>query len=484
MGLLEDRLKAAEAKKVLENANASTKAESINVLNSRVSDNVTRKSRVESAREVTSTLQEMLQTKEIADAQKAVVAANKEVDEGLLKLRDLGEDVPSEEEAQMREEKIQPILQNKEAGLNTISESFFSDIAGAADKITNDLDSERDVIQNILKESSGYSSDDHTRLAEALKTGGLEALHQFHSGREAAKNKEVLEINLKESDLIIEIPDSKYAKLFAYGYKLRNIQIESNALAYKGNELARSLREKGLDKDALMSNPKIIEIAAQLNKMKRSISELQDLHSAEKSRLSAEAKKQAPRNEQEFSSRVQDLEKKYNALDAGSNLNIVLETERLLSNLRKNNARFNVQQDEEYVRISQDSSGRNNSLMQKMKKETDDAFVSFVENEFKKDSKNAELLERFGRVVMKHRFAVLELEQEKKEMINFVLTTSPDFLPWVKAGDREVHQKMWNLVQNNSNLKSWDVGYFDPSIKILAKKFGAAEITDFEPLLS
>lgn len=81
-----------------------------------------------------------------------------------------------------------------------------------------------------------------------------------------------------------------------------------------------------------------------------------------------------------------------------------------------------------------------------------------------------------------HRFTALDLSLQHKELVHYVLTSSSNFLPWIKSQDRDFHQKMWNLINNISVFVTWDLSHDDFAVKVLANKFGAINKEDFEPL--
>ena len=482
MGILEDRLKAAQERKAAEFASKESESVIKNSLNEKISDISQKKQRVDSAREFVGTLQEMLVTKEESDAEKALNSVNTVVDAGLLELRSFGEEVSPEEEQAMRQEKTVPILEKKQESLDTINTGIFSDIVMAGERVGADLDSESEFVKKALVDFSEMNNEDRNRLADTLKTGGLDALKKFYAERQENKNKELLQITLPESGIHIEIPDSKYSKLFAYGFRLRKAQKEYRDLNEQGNKMVKLMRDIGTPMEDIKNDSKIREIASKIRVVADSVKALKDQYLGEEKRLQEESLENAPKNENELRVQVEGLRKKVVALDFGPEADFVIGFVKQMKDLRNKYPEYALRNNAEYNALSQDSSGKNNTKIEKIANDLSVSFANFVVEEFRKDSQKLESLEKFGKIMKDHRFAVMDLSWQHKELINYVLTSSPNFLPWIKNQNRDFHQKMWNLVRNDSSFVSWDLSYDDFAMEVLAKKFGAIDKEDFEPL--
>lgn len=398
------------------------------------------------------------------------------VDQGVATLRAGGSKLSDEKIAEFRSDAI--------AGIRT---DFLDDVKDTYSKIGEQALFDEELFSTTHDAVDHMEFSDHDAIAEALKTGGPEALAKFHSARserlQTINNKDIFS-EISELELKFELPESKYKNLLKAGYELRSVQDAIRSINNEGQEYVQKLKERGLDLDTIKMDLKVQEFHDQIKKLKIIEEKNKALYLKQKADRAAEDAKDAPKNEEEFRLRIKDLGERYEQVSSELGQDFLSSVHKLgvlMQGLRENNPEFQYWNNPKYVELARDSSGRSNSEMLAMENKAELDFANFAFDKIQKDPELVALFEKTAKRSNRYLSAVAGLEEERKSLKNLI---SPKRVGWLKD-DASVTEKMWKLVVDNPSFHTIDAaregGY--PSHRMVMGRFGLIRRSDFEPAI-
>jgi len=404
-----------------------------------------------------------------------VAKENRRVDDGVATLRAGG--------VKLSDEKAEELRSNALSGIRT---DFLDDVKTTYSKIGEQALFDAELFSTTRDSVDHMEASDHDAIAEALKVGGPEALAKFHSARserlQTINNKDLFS-EISELELKFDLPESKYKNLLKTGYELRSVQDEIRRINNEGQGYVQKLKESGLDLDTIKMDLKVQELHDQIKKLKILEEKNKALYLKQKADHAAEDAKDAPKNEEEFQSRIKDLGERYKLLNSKFGdqefLTSVSKLGALMQDLRENNPEFQYWKNPTYIELARDSSGRNNSEMLAIENKTERDFADFAFDRIQKDPELVALFEKTAKGSNEYLSAIAGLEEERKGLKNLI---SPKRVGWLKD-DASVTEKMWKLVVDNPSFHTIDAAREGASTshRMVMGRFGLIRATDFEP---
>jgi hypothetical protein len=415
-----------------------------------------------------------------------IARENKDVDDQVADYKASLEGLSDEEiEALGGRLSDEQVAEIRASAVGDIKLGFLGEVKDAWSGVSDRAASDQNAFDQLLASFDKMEPNEHDAVAEALKTGGPEALTEFHRAREArihADNKDEVFSRIPKLQEELEIPESPYQNLLKTGYELKSIQEDLRKLNNEGQDLVDTLKKAGLDMGAIRKDPKIQEIVGSINKIKSVEQSTKDLYIKEKDRLAKEAEHNAPKNAEEFQKRTEDLGVKYKQLNSEFGQEFLVSTEKLstlMKKLREDNPEFQYWKTPRYVELARDSSGVSNTEMRAIERKTEQDFTAFAFDKIQKDPELVKFFENSAKRSNQYIGAVAGLEQERKGLQNLM---SPKRVGWLKD-DASVTAKMWGLVVDNPSFHTIDAAREGGQVshRMVMERFGLMRGSDFKP---
>lgn len=421
------------------------------------------------------TVQEMLIARE-----------NKDVDDQVADYRASLEGLSDEDiEALGGKLSDEQVAEIRASAVGDIKLDFLGEVKDTLSGISDRAVSDQNAFDQLLSSLDEMGSSEHDAVAEALKTGGPEALAEFHRSRVdrvRVGNKDEVFSRIPKLQKELELPASPYQNLLKTGYELKSVQEDLRKLNNEGQDLVDTLKKAGFDMGAIRKDPKIQEIAGLINKIKSVEESIRDLYIKEKNRLTKETELNAPKNAEEFQKRTEDLGAKYKQLNSEFGQEFLVSTEKLstlMKSLREDNPEFQYWKTPRYVELARDSSGVSNTEMRAIERKTEQDFTAFAFDKIQKDPELVKFFENSAKRSNQYIGAVAGLEEERKGLQNLM---SPKRVGWLKD-DASVTEKMWGLVVDNPAFHIIDAAREggQASHRMIMERFGLMRGSDFKP---